>query len=345
MKLWVFGDAHVGTDRTFGRESLAEAIRDSEEAFDWDIAIDVGDMSGGQSVPQDDEGEEVLRQLGALRSHGREHIYHLCGNHDRSGLHEPEAWWWRKWIDPLGDNSALSGMDAAKRPYPADGTWERYSVRVGNLLLLLMSDINEPSQTKGRGELGGNPGGVARKETFDWWRGQIERNPDCIILSAHHYVLKNTTVASGEWEGMRKKPDGGWTSHYHGYKAEGTPDGASYLYWVGGKPDAQSFERYLEEHPGASALWLGGHTHTNPDDRCGGKGYQETKWGTHFINCASLTRYHVYEHSVPSSRLLTFTQGSDQVRLQYYLHSDDYRPRGWYEPAERLLKLSRPFSG
>ena len=54
FKLWVTSDAHVGTDfRLKKRESLAEAIRQSERggenggpAFDWDIALHLGDFSG-----------------------------------------------------------------------------------------------------------------------------------------------------------------------------------------------------------------------------------------------------------------------------------------------------------
>ena len=67
FKLWVFGDAHVGTDLKRGRRSLFESLRASEQggdeggpAFDWDIAIDIGDMSGGQDVPEDEEGKEVV---------------------------------------------------------------------------------------------------------------------------------------------------------------------------------------------------------------------------------------------------------------------------------------------
>lgn len=107
--MWAFGDAHVGTDKANGRESLAEAIRQSEfggkegaPPFDWDIAIDVGDMSGAQGLPIDVEGEEVVRQFRPLKKHRREDVYDISGNHDRSGLNEPEAWWWRKWLDPLG---------------------------------------------------------------------------------------------------------------------------------------------------------------------------------------------------------------------------------------------------
>jgi len=75
-------------------------------------------------------------------------------------LDEPQAWWWRKWIDPTGEHAEFSHVEAAKRPFPIDGTWERYSFCAGNLLFLMMSDINEPTQKIGRGTLGGNPAGV-----------------------------------------------------------------------------------------------------------------------------------------------------------------------------------------
>ena len=155
FRLWAFGDAHVGTDKAYGRSSLAEAISHSEfggpeggPPFEWDIAIDVGDMSGAHhSVPDDTEGEEVVAQLAALRRHRREDIYSVCGNHDRNGLAEPEGWWWQKWVDPLGQHTEFSGVDPGARTYPVDGSWERYSFRAGNLLFLMMSDRNEPSQS------------------------------------------------------------------------------------------------------------------------------------------------------------------------------------------------------
>ena len=347
--IWAFGDAHVGTDLRHGRESLADALRTSEQggeeggpAFEWDIALDVGDMSGGQDVPQDEEGEEAVRQLAVLRDHRREALYNVCGNHDRCGLDEPQAWWWRKWVDPTGEHTEFSGVDPGRRPYPVDGTWERYAFRVGNLLILMMSDINEPSQTVGRGTLGGNPAGVVSGETFRWWCDQVEAHPDDLILTVHHYLLKNTTVASGEWEGMRRDADGNWVSHYHGYKPLGAPIGASYLYFVDSVPDAQAFEGYLSEHPRATDLWLGGHTHTHPDDTCGGKSHIETRWGTHFINVACLTRYHGLT-SVPKSRVLTFTEGIAEVRVRCYMHTAEFLPQGWYAAAERTLPLSRPF--
>lgn len=350
LNLWAFGDAHVGTDLHFKRESLADALRQSEEggadggpSFEWDFAINVGDLSGAQGPLTDEEGREVVRQFGVLKKHPREAIYDISGNHDRDVVGTPDAAWFGKWVDPLGQNTRFSKIDPKNRPYPVEGTWERYSFRVGNLLFLMMSDRNEPSQKIGRGVLGGNPGGVVSGETFRWWQAQVEANPKAIILCAHHYVLKNTTVASGEWEGMQKDAKGQWVSKYHGYKEQGTPKGASYLYWVDSKPDAQAFEQYLASHEGAIALWFGGHTHTNPDDRAGGKSHIESKWGAHFLNVCALTRYHGRKYSLPMSRLLSFTEGSDQVRVRCYLHTREFAAQGWYAKAERTLKLPRPF--
>ena len=55
FKVWVFSDAHVDTDKRNGRESLASALRQSESTagFAWDIALDLGDMSGAQGTPKD----------------------------------------------------------------------------------------------------------------------------------------------------------------------------------------------------------------------------------------------------------------------------------------------------
>ena len=346
FRLWVFSDAHVGTDMKNGRESLATALRQSESTFgfDWDIALDLGDMSGAQGTPKDPEGQEVVRQFSVLTKHRREDIYDVSGNHDRSGLDEPPAWWWRKWLDPTGEHTESSHVNAARRPYPIDGTWERYSFRIGNLLFLMMSDINEPTQGIGRGTLGGNPGGVVSGETFHWWKRMVEENPSAIIVSAHHYVLKNTTVASGEWEGMKRAEDGSWKSNYHGYFPQGTPQGASFLYWVDSKPDSGAFENLLAANPGHVDLWLGAHTHTSPDDTYGNKSHIERRWGTTFINVAGLTRYHGGPNNdIPRSWLLTFTEGSDEVTARCYLHGNEYAPQGWYLKVERVIKLSKPF--
>jgi hypothetical protein len=233
-------------------------------------------------------------------------------------------------------------VDQAKRPFPIEGTWERYSFRVGNLLFLMMSDVNEPSQKVGRGTLGGNPGGVVSGETFRWWKQNVENNRSSIIISAHHYMLKGTTVASGEWEGMRRDENGAFKSWYHGYYPRGTPQGASFLYWVDSKPDSGAFETVLEATP--IDLWLGAHTHTKPDDTFGGRSHVERRWGTTFINVSGLTQHHgTPENQVPRSWLLTFTDGSPDVTARCYLHGDEFAPHGWYTKVERSFHMSKPF--
>lgn len=349
FRVWAMSDPHVGTDLKHGRKSLAEAIAQSEgrgpgPGFAWDIAVCLGDFSGNQGAPQDEEGEEVVRQFGALRDHRREQVYSLAGNHDATFAHEETQWWFRKWIDPTGEHTAHSGVDPEKRPYPVEGTWERYAFRAGSLLFLMMSDRNDVGPPVGRGDRGGYPAGAVTSDTFAWWKAQVEANPDAIIVSAHHHMLKETTVASGPWEGFVKDETGAWKSNIHGYYPDGGPMGASYLYWLDDQPDAQAFERYLADHPGAIDLWLGGHSHLGPDERINGRSHIEQKWGVHFANVSALTKHHVGRHTVPMSRLFTFTEGSARVRVQCYLHTDQFRPIGWYDAAERTLELKRPFT-
>ncbi|MBX7209018.1 MAG: metallophosphoesterase [Verrucomicrobiaceae bacterium] len=345
FRLWAIGDPHVGTDIEHKRESLADAIRDSERDFDWDIAINVGDFSGNQGPPQDDEGAELVRQFGVLKKHRREDFYDIAGNHDASRAGEPQMAWFRKWVDPLGENTAHSGLDPQRRKHPVTGSWERYEFRIGNAMFLMMSDRNDLPLPMGRGKLGGYPAGAVTKQTFDWWRERVEANRDLIVISAHHHMLRETTVGSGDWEGVEKLPDGSFKSRYHGVQKDaGTAvEGASYLYFLDDKPKAMAFENYLAAHPGTIDLWFGGHTHTNPDDNFHGRTHIERKWDVNFINCCALTRWHGSARSRPMSRLLTFTEGSDEVRVQCYLHTKIHAPKGWYPKAERVIKLGKAF--
>ena len=343
FKLWAGGDAHVGTDLArANRRSLADAILQAEwggadggPPFEWDIMLDIGDLSGSQTPPDDEEGEEVVRQYSASTIHPREDFYNIVGNHDASGPDEPCQWWFRKWVDPTGENSEYSGVHADRRPYPVEGTWERYSFQVGNVLFLAMGDRNDGGPPVGRGERGGYPAGAVTRETFEWWKEKVEENHDRIIVTAHHHMLRDTTVASGPWEGV----DGG----YHGRFEDGAPIGASYLYFVGGEPDAGAFESYLEANPGAVDLWLGGHTHTNPDDAHGGRSHVERKWGVTFVNVAAISRYHG-SRNISMSRLVTFSEGAAEVNIRCYLHMGDYAPQGWYDRAERTAPLRMSFS-
>jgi hypothetical protein len=372
FNLWVMSDAHVGTDKAASEgilhglvgfkpppvhfESLADALRQSENGgafggppFPWDIALNLGDYAGFWDAPEDEQGREVVRQYSVLTKHRREQIYNLAGNHDASPDGHPanegkEAnWWFRKWADPLGEHTATSGVDNSKRPYPIDGTWERYTFKVGNIRFLMMSDRNDLPYPVGRkAEGGASPAGAVTPETFEWWKNHVESSKDDIIMSCAHHMLRETTVGSGDFEGVARNPDGTFRSwRYHG--PDGAPEGASYLYFLGDKPKAQAFENYLAAHPGAIDIWAGGHTHTHPDEVVNGRSRIERKWGVNFVNCSQLTKFHGYVSTPPMSRHFTFTEGSKLVRVRCYLHDDTYAAQGWYPPAERVLEISKPF--
>jgi hypothetical protein len=245
-------------------------------------------------------------------------------------------------VDPTGESAEFSGVDNARRKFPVTGTWERYTFEVGNVLFIMLADRNDFPPPIGRGERGGYPAGAITGETFDWWTDTVRANRDRIVITCHHHMVKETTVGSGLNEGC----DNG----YHGRMRDGAPEGSSFLYFVDGAPDSGRIERFFDEalrETGAPAIdmWLGAHTHTHPDDRTGGRSHIETKWGVNFINVAALTRYHGVRTSVPMSRLLTFREGSDIVRVRCYLHTSQYAPQGWYAPAERTLKLRHRFEG
>ncbi len=73
FRIWAAGDSHVPSDIRHGRESLAKAIRQSQgeidgaPGFDWDIMIDVGDLSASQFPPTDADGQILVEQDRALK--------------------------------------------------------------------------------------------------------------------------------------------------------------------------------------------------------------------------------------------------------------------------------------
>lgn len=342
LHVWACGCCHIHSDLRHGRRSLAEAIEQSEnggaeggEPFDWDLMLNLGDFSGTQGPPADADGPPVVEQLNAARKHRLEQIYSLVGNHDASGPEEETQWWFRKWIDPLGTSTEFSGIHADRRPYPIAGTWERYAFIAGNVLFLMLGDRNDGGPPKGRGEHGGYPAGAITSDTFAWWRDMVESNQDKIIVTCAHHLLRDTTTATGRWEGVNG-------NYHHPYE---DAEGASYLYWVGDDADTSAFHDYFKAHPGAIDMWLGSHTHAHPDDRYGRKEMVAQHWGVTFANVGAMTRYHGRESRRwwPSSRLLSFERGRSTARLRCYLHTSHYAKQGWYVPAEKEIVLRHAF--
>ncbi|WP_166831153.1 metallophosphoesterase [Thalassoroseus pseudoceratinae] len=353
--VWATSCSHVPADIKRGRESLGDAIRQSEgeDGFQWDIMIDAGDLSASQFPPSDEDGEELQIQYRALKNHRREQIYNVPGNHDAPYYDRGPGSWFRKWGDPLGENTEFSGVDPKRRPFPVEGTWERYRFRAGNLLVLMLADRNDAPTPVGRGHSsekmkGGYPPGAVTRETFEWWKKQVLENQDKLIITMHHHALRDTTTGSGNGEGHPR---------YHG--ASGGAAGSSYLYFIIENDDPENFQYTSDAHVfedflsefhkkhghGAIDFWIGGHTHMKgPTDNFGNKTITETKWGVHFLQAAALTKYHAGGN--PMSRLLTFTEDSDKVLVRTWLHDTSFRknPVGFFEPATRTLKLRHHFS-
>lgn len=362
FRVWAAGDSHVPADIRRGRESLAKAIRQSEgleppaPGFDWQVMIDVGDLSASQFPPTDDDGRIVVAQYKALTRHRREDFYNLPGNHDGVYYDQNPGSWFRKWGDPLGENTEYSGVDATRRRFPVEGTWERYKFQAGNMLFLMLSDRNSAPAPVGRGHSserlkGGFPAGAVTRETFQWWKSQVEQNQDKILITACHHVLRDTTTRSAYGGGRG----------FHG--TSGGVEGSSYLYFIIENDDPDDF-RYTTSKPGSPGpfetfldefyrehgrpaidLWIGGHSHSmSPLQVYEGNGLIEERWGATFLQASGLTRHH--GGGVPMSRLLTFRPGQDRLTIQLYLHepyaAEDH-PVGWYDKAAKEVALRHPF--
>ncbi len=350
---WSISDPHLQTDLP-GYRSLEAAILDSiyggdqgGESFYWDIATVAGDWTG-TVCPSNSDGQDLIDQwIGA--GVDPNYFYGVTGNHDGG---ETDNWWFEKWIDPLGLNTAFSLVDNSARPYPVEGEWDHYSFKVGNLLFLMLSDRNEGPPPFGRLCSAGYPSGRMSLETYNWWVQQVEAHPNHIIITISHQALFETTIYTGFFEGYEQGIHGGhsWADQrgssmiyaIDNWTIDGLDENENYI----GERNF-GFVKYLQDHPGAIDLWIHGHTHHNmyPGITFNGRSEIETKYGVTFINTGALTKNHGGPEA-PYSRLFNFYDNSNTVRMQTYMHTGAWAgaPEGFYEPAEVLIELDKPFN-
>ncbi len=367
FNVWVAGDAHITTDSLYGIESLKLALRQSEgywspffveeekdgvflpvPAINWDIMLNLGDYSSSGYFPNDEEGRMVVDQYKALTKHYREDVYSVIGNHDANYYDQGPGSWFSKWIEPLNnndgnDNAEFSGVNPELRRFPVTGTWEHYKFEAGNVLFLMLADRNDVSNPVGRGnsedhKFGGFPPGAVTRDTFNWWKQQVEDNPEKIIITAHHHALRGTTTTSGFDDPSIHPGDG--IGGYLAYIIENEnpeefqcsvytdPPGLEdpdypCAEFIGLGPFEQYLEDYYQEHgKPAIDLWLAGHSHGYPGEVVNGKGMTAKRWGVTFVQTAGLT--HNYAAGVPLSRWLGFTDGSQSLDIRMYIHRDPY---------------------
>jgi len=355
LPIWIFGDAHVHTEIRNGYLSLESAIKDSliggdegGESFEWDIALNTGDYKGAQDCPKAASAQTIVAQF-ENSGVDRNRIYSVIGNHDSN---EHGASWFRRYIDPLGNNSNYSGVNNHLRPYKTSGNWDHYKFKVGNILFLLLGDNNFGGPPFGRDCEGGAPAGRYTKETFDWWVDQVESNQEMIIVTVAHHALYNTTIFTGFDEAAELG--------IHGGKTWADQKGSSMIYaigdwtidgynqdheFIGDRPFG--FKKFLKENPGAIDFWIHGHTHytVHPGKSANEKSDIERVHGVWFINAGAIAKYHG-RPDVPFSRLLTFTEGNAVANLKTYLHTGTWngQAEGFYEEVERNLEVSKPYT-
>ena len=94
-------------------------------------------------------------------------------------------------------------MKKENRPFPIDGNWERYSFVAGNILFLMLGDRNDGGPPKGRSEMAAGRRARLPRRRSSGGNSKVEANRDKIIVTCAHHVLRDTTVASGRWEGVQ----------------------------------------------------------------------------------------------------------------------------------------------
>lgn len=339
LKVWLAGCPHAPEDKLNGRNSISDAIAHVESRCSKiNLGIILGDFSSNQNPSElatySTEGADCSTQLNVGVELKRNMIYTCMGNHDAGDENND---WYNRYIDRHGVNTAFSGVTDALRPYPITHHDYYYSFVTGNILWLILDDINHSAGPCGRsGGSGGFPSGSTTIEAYNWWVDMIENNPDKIIITCAHHLLKNTTIATGDNEGV----NGG----YHG--SSGQAIGSGRLHNVITDINANTyvddqtmFMDYLVANPGACTMWFGAHTHYEVGETYAGRGYMTTVNGCAFINVGGLTRYHVIKH--PQSKILSFTEGSNTATLNNMLHDTSFSQIGY---NGNTVSINLPFN-
>ena len=318
----------------------------------------------------------MAKCLEASLGRDRGRFFTVSGNHDG----EPKDWepgeFTRKYVNPLGEEAYVqtSRFSRSQRPDEPDfrqltdypGTrWDRYLVRTGNVIWIMLGDRNEfDNLALSRGDLsgtfqagrgsaagmprGGYPSGSVTLDTFYWWKKVVE-DPEFsndILITAHHHMPAHTTITT----------DDGEPGNYHGKSGSMGPHGETggQLYWIreynqkgeeiNQYAQTRPFLNYLQDHPGAIAAWIGGHTHIHtPESSVNGRGPHVRKYGVTFISIGALTDSHAGGLN-QMTRMLTFREGTDEALLNVYIHrSKDGHAIGWVPETAWAVPLGKKF--
>ncbi len=146
--IWAHSD--IQPDRASRRKYYENAIADIDALFKADVALVAGDIV---NWPKSDDDFKWYQQAKAASS--IKYWYEIAGNHDQKNYIN-----YKKYINmPL-----------------------HYSVQIGNILLLCMSDESKSPETD------------ISDEAFKWWKDMIINNQDKIIITMTHGYLKQSRM-------------------------------------------------------------------------------------------------------------------------------------------------------
>ena len=94
---------------------------------------------------------------------------------------------------------------------------------------------------------------------------------------------------------------------------------------------ASGFAMADDRAPGTLRVWVFADAHVGTDQR---NGRESLATAMRQSESAAGFDWDIW--------LLTFIDGSDEVRAQCYLHADDYAPQGWYDKVASTIKLPAP---
>lgn len=336
LSIWMTGCWHTPKDvAQIAEYPFTNAYNQINGIVPYDLIFALGDFDSKQAFPtgSDPDIQDVIDDINVLDNTGE--LYTIAGNHD-AGDNNMDWFLAAAWDD----------ISHATEPFEKLGQtvgmeWERYYLKLGNLLVIMLSDRNDLPFPVGRGgsvEAGGHPSGAVTQSTFDWMEELILAHPDYNIITCHHNLPRETTAATGEGEG----------DLYHG--PSGIPEGRGALWSVYDEDLVSSddgtfqFSNFYQANPNTVIAHFGIHTHTTVDVSHFGRTIHEVVDGVNFVNVGALTKRHATDNSHPFSSFINLTKDSSDLIIKPYKHDTQDFSQGFYAPGEVTIQLKYPYN-
>jgi hypothetical protein len=290
--------------------------------FDPHLVVHAGDHYSAQ-VPTElathsDEGAEIARQRNSCPAMPVSKQIEVPGNHcwgdENLDCHN-------RFVDTFGNNTAFSGVVAGDRLYPVYGVeGSHVYFSHGNVTWFGLCDQNGGAQPWGRsGGVGGFPSGSYLQTALNALYAYVQANPNKNIIVFAHHLLKDTTIATGDNEGV--------TGGFHG--TSGQPAASGRFENIVTNPATGAYideqtqvQEFMTANPGRISVWAGGHTHFLRNETYTGRGWNYFDGDTWHVSAGGLTLAH--DGGNPESLAFIFTEGSTTLRINKFNNGGAY---------------------